>query len=169
MKHFADKNDPMPANSVAVQLTPKDPISIQRIAKLHPLVRDTFTRFILAAESELNITLRVTQGLRTVAEQNALYAQGRTAAGRIVTNAKGGQSYHNVGTAIDVVEMVNGQPNWNFDYSKLKPIADRFGIEWGGTFKSIVDKPHFEISFGYKPSQLLAMPKDTNGYPIITK
>ncbi len=146
----------------------KDNISIQRITTLHPLVRDTFTKFIDAAESELNITLRVTHALRTIAEQNALYAQGRTTAGKIVTNAKGGQSFHNYGLAIDVVEMINGKPNWEFDFAKLKPIADRFGIVWGGTFKSIIDRPHFEISFGYKKAtQLAVLPKDKNGYPII--
>jgi hypothetical protein len=145
----------------------KDAISIQRITTLHPLIRDTFTKFIQAAESELNITLRVTHALRTIAEQNALYAQGRTTAGKIVTNAKGGQSFHNFGLAIDVVELVGKTVNWNFDYSKLKPIADRFGIEWGGTWK-FVDKPHFQITFGYdKATQLAVLPKDKNGYPII--
>jgi len=146
----------------------KDAISIHRVTTLHPLVRDTFTKFIQAAESELNITLRVTHALRTIAEQNALYAQGRTTAGKIVTNAKGGQSFHNVGTAIDVVELVGKSVNWNFDYSKLKPIADRLNIEWGGTWK-FVDKPHFQITFGYKIAQLAALPKDKLGYPIITK
>jgi hypothetical protein len=167
MKHLADVNAPVPVNNVAAQLTPKDPLTIQRITTTHPLVRDTFTRFIVAAESELNITLRVTHGLRTIAEQNALYAQGRTTAGKIVTNAKGGQSFHNHGMAIDVVELTGKTVNWNFDYSKLKPIADRLGIEWGGTWK-FVDKPHFQITFGYtKATQLAVLPKDKNGYPII--
>jgi hypothetical protein len=144
----------------------KDPLSIQRIATTHPLVRDTFTKFIDAAESELNITLRVTHALRTIAEQNALYAQGRTTSGKIVTNAKGGQSFHNVGTAIDVVQMVNGKPNWNFDYSKLEKYSKPLGIEWGGRFKSIVDKPHFQITFGKKMSEIMKLPFDKNGYPI---
>lgn len=144
-------------------LQPKDKISIDRLSKLHPKVRATFTAFIVAAETELNTTIRVTHGLRTIAEQNAFYAQGRTTPGDIVTNAKGGSSYHNYGLAIDVVEMVNGKPNWAFRYEKLKPIADRMGIVWGGTFKSIVDKPHFEISFGFKPSQLAKMPM-VDGY-----
>lgn len=148
---------------------PKDPITVTRLATLHPLVRDTFTRFIVAAETELNITLRVTHALRTIAEQNALYAQGRTTPGKIVTNAKGGQSYHNFGMAVDVVEMINGKPNWKFDFAKLKPIADRLGIVWGGTFKTIIDRPHFEISLGYKIAQLAALPKDKQGYPIIPK
>src|ERR1019366_5531638 len=55
-----------------------------------------------------NIDIRVTQGLRTYAEQDALYAQGRTTPGRIVTNAKGGYSYHCFGLAIDCAPSLNG-------------------------------------------------------------
>ena len=106
------------------------------------------------------------QGLRTIAEQNALYEQGRTKPGNIVTNAKGGSSYHNYGLAIDLVQMIDGKVNWNFDYKKLKPYADKYGIVWGGTFKSIVDKPHFEISFGFKPSQLKNM-RIENNYVVL--
>lgn len=145
----------------------KDKISIDRVNKLHPKVRSAFKMFIESAELELGITLRITQGLRTIAEQDALYAQGRTIKGAIVTNAKGGQSYHNYGLAIDVVPMVDNKPQWNYDYSRLQPIAARFGIVWGGTFKSIVDKPHFEISLGYKPSQLRDIARDSYGYPMI--
>lgn len=63
-------------------------------------------------ESKHGIKLRVAQATRTIAQQNALYAQGRTAPGRIVTNAKGGESYHNYGLAIDVIEIKNGKTNW---------------------------------------------------------
>ena len=51
----------------------------------------------------------IVSGYRSSAEQNALYAQGRTTAGPIVTNAKGGQSAHNVGMAIDFVPLVGGR------------------------------------------------------------
>jgi len=145
----------------------KDRISIERISKLHPKVRDTFTRFIDTAEAELGITLRVTQGLRTIAEQNALYAQGRTAPGKIVTNARGGSSYHNFGLSIDVAELQGTAINWNFDYKKLAPIAASMGIEWGGLFHSIIDKPHFQITFGYSTQKLLLMPKDASGYVVM--
>jgi len=145
----------------------KDKISIERIAKLHPKVRDTFTHFIDAAESELNITLRVTQGYRTIAEQNALYAQGRTTSGKIVTNARGGSSYHNWGLALDVAQLDGAEINWNFDYKKLEPIATQLGIEWGGNWKSILDKPHFQITFGYSTQKLLLMPKDADGYVVM--
>lgn len=145
----------------------KDNLSTQRLKKLHPKAQEKFSNFITDAEDGLNITLRISQALRTVAEQDALYAQGRSSPGKIVTNAKGGQSYHNYGLAIDLVELnKDGSVNWSFDYQKLKPYADKYGLEWGGTFKSIPDKPHFQLTFGYTTSKLLNLKKDKEGYPI---
>lgn len=140
----------------------KDNISSQRIAALHPKVIERFTKFINDAETGLGITLRVVQGLRTISEQNVLYAQGRTTPGKIVTNAKGGSSYHNYGLAIDVVPLVNNQPDWNYDYSKLLPYAT--GLVWGGSFKSIKDKPHFEFTFGLNWRVLLQ--RINSGYTV---
>lgn len=133
----------------------KDQISINRIALLHPKVREVFTTFVTEAENALNITLRVVQGLRTIEEQNALYAQGRTAKGKKVTNAKGGSSYHNYGLAIDVAELKDGKINWEFEYEKLLPLAEKYGLTWGGNFKSIKDKPHFELTFSLNWRTLL--------------
>jgi len=127
----------------------KDSISEQRIKLLHPKARDTFKAFIEESELVTGKTFRIVQGLRTIDEQNQLYAQGRTKAGNIVTNAKGGFSYHNYGLAIDIVELIEGKANWNFDYLSLHSIATKHKLKWGGTFKSIIDKPHYELSFGY--------------------
>ena len=151
---------------VQMELVPSDPTTVERIAKLHPKVRDTFAAFVATAEQELNIKLRVSQGLRTIAEQNALYAQGRSKPGRKVTNAKGGQSYHNYGLAIDLVQLIGSSVNWQFKYELLEPIATRFGIEWGGNFKSILDRPHFQITFGFTTAKLKER-MGADGYPII--
>lgn len=126
----------------------RDDISVVRIEKLHPKVRATFKAFIDEAEAALNVTLRIVQGLRTIKEQNDLYAKGRTAPGKKVTNAKGGSSYHNYGLAIDLVEIKGGEANWNFKYELLKPFAEKYNLVWGGNFKSILDRPHFELTFG---------------------
>lgn len=65
------------------------------------------------------IDVLVTCTFRTHAEQEALYAQGRTTPGRIVTNARAGQSSHNfirngrpASLALDVVPMRHGKPVW---------------------------------------------------------
>lgn len=134
----------------------KDKISIQRVRLLHPDIREDVTNFVTDAENALDVTLRITQGLRTIEEQNALYAQGRTTPGRKVTNAKGGQSYHNWGLAIDLAELKDGKINWAFKYEQLLPFAEKYGFAWGGHFKSLVDKPHFEKTFGNHWRQLLA-------------
>lgn len=150
-----------------------DKYSDDRVSKLHPKVRQTFFDFINECEKTLNIVLRITIGYRTIDEQNELYAQGRTNPGNIVTKAKGGQSFHNFGLAVDLAVVVSGKIDWNYDMALLKPIALKYGIKWGGDWKSIKDKPHFEITFGFKEncSELLAKVNaklvDKEGYVII--
>lgn len=134
-----------------------DSVSEANINKLHPMVRDKAREFINRVEKELGIKLRVTQTLRTYAEQDALYAKGRTAPGGIVTNAKGGQSNHNFGTALDVVPIVNGKADWNTsneNWSNIGKIGKEVGFAWGGDWKSFVDKPHFEMQFGNTLAEL---------------
>ena len=149
-------------------------ISQPRVDKLHPLVKNLFEVFIDECERQLGITLRVVQGLRTFAEQDALYAIGRTKLKdekgnklKIVTKAKGGYSYHNYGLAIDVVPLIDGVPQWSYDYSKLATIADKYGIESGSRWR-FKDKPHFQIIDGYTVQQLLdkhdASEVDKDGY-----
>ena len=132
----------------------------RRIKKLHPLVKATFIQFIISAEQELGKQLRITSGLRTIKEQNKLYAKGRTRPGNIVTNAKGGKSYHNFGLAVDIVEIKNGKALWtNPDWSKIADLGKSLGLEWGGDWVSIKDKPHFQLSFGKSTSKLFALYK----------
>lgn len=127
----------------------RDKISKSRVNLLHPAIRQDVRSFINEAEESLDVTLRITQGLRTIEEQNELYAQGRTKPGKIVTNARSGSSYHNYGLAIDLVEIKDNKANWNFKYELLLPFAKKYGFKWGGDFKSLVDKPHFEKTFGH--------------------
>ena len=150
-------------------------ISGPRLAKLHPKARAVFQAFIEDVEAHDSETcMRIMQGLRTFPEQQALYAQGRTATGAIVTNSQAGQSYHNYGLAIDLVEMDGANNNvcdWKFDMATIAAIAKKHGLTWGGDFKSIKDKPHFEVSFGYSWQQLKALHDagkvDKDGYVII--
>lgn len=120
----------------------------KRIPTLDSRVQKAAYGFINTVEKELGIKLRVTSALRTVAEQDALYAKGN------VTKARGGQSYHNYGLAIDVVEIKNGQAIWNCDWPKISAVGKRFGFEWGGDWKNFVDKPHFQMTFGKSVRQL---------------
>jgi peptidoglycan hydrolase-like protein with peptidoglycan-binding domain len=129
-----------------------------RLSKIHPTLADKARQLIAKAHEE-GIDLVVTQGLRTIAEQNALYAQGRTAPGKIVTKAKGGSSYHNFGLAFDIaVRKENGDIDWNSTklYNRVGQLGKSIGLEWGGDFKSIKDTPHFQLTFGLTLSQLRA-------------
>jgi peptidoglycan L-alanyl-D-glutamate endopeptidase CwlK len=131
-----------------------DAVSEAKILTLHPKIRDKAREFLVKAE-KAGYKLRITSGLRTYAEQNALYAKGRTTAGSIVTNAKGGQSNHNFGTAFDVVPIVNGKADWNSkDWDKIGEIGKSIGFAWGGDFRNFSDKPHFEMQFGLTLAQL---------------
>ena len=102
----------------------------------------------LAAEGTY---LLVVSGLRTAAEQNALYAQGRTTPGHIVTNAQAGFSMHNYGLAVDVVPYLSGQTgalNWSIStpqYQAMVAALKAQGLVWGGDWKSLADYDHFQM------------------------
>jgi hypothetical protein len=63
---------------------------------------------------------------------------------------------HGFGLAYDVVPIVDGEADWDND--KLWQIAEeegkKLGLTWGGDWKSIVDKPHFEYTGGLKSADL---------------
>ena len=144
--------------SLYQNITDMDRHSELRIEGLHPKIRTKVREFIKDAEKQ-GIVLRITSGLRTWEEQNKLFAQGRTAGGKRVTNAKGGQSWHNYGLAIDVVQMVAGVPQWRADWAKIGEIGEKHGFEWGGRWK-FVDKPHFQMRFGLTIAQAQARHRD---------
>jgi peptidoglycan L-alanyl-D-glutamate endopeptidase CwlK len=96
--------------------------------------------------------VRVFQGFRSIAEQDALYAQGRTKPGAIVTNAKGGESLHNYGVAVDIVFIDSlGRPSWShaFPWKTLGQVGKAHGFEWGGDWTGFPDLPHFQLMLGY--------------------
>lgn len=150
-------------------------VSLPRIELLHPKVRKEILDTIKELESKVlspRIAIRIVQGLRTIEEQNELYAQGRTKPGKIVSNAKGGSSFHNYGFAIDFALLYDKDNNGTFEtlswdtqadfdkngkkeWSEVVAAFKAKGFVWGGDFKSIKDNPHFEKSFGFSWQQLL--------------
>ena len=96
----------------------------------------------------------MTDSFRSITEQDALYAQGRTKPGNRVTNARGGYSFHNFGLAIDVVIMRDGKAIWDTVPASVVAIAKQEGFAWGGDWKSFKDYPHFEMTFGQNLEQL---------------
>lgn len=123
---------------------------------LQPYVEYLANKFLEKCASQ-NFPVVIYYTLRTIQEQNNLYAQGRTKPGKIVTNAKGGQSYHNYGLAFDAAPLVNGQIDWNNEalYRKMGSIGQSVGLEWGGSWVSFKDTPHFQWSGGLDINELI--------------
>jgi len=105
----------------------------KRLEDLEPIVRKKAEQFVKAcAEQDLDILIYCTY--RSKEEQDELYAQGRTKPGRINTNARGGESFHNFRCAFDFVPMLGGKPQWDSKalYLKAGIIAESVGLEWSG-------------------------------------
>jgi peptidoglycan hydrolase-like protein with peptidoglycan-binding domain len=107
----------------------------------------------------------IVSGLRTYAEQAALYAQGRTKPGKIVTNAEPGESYHNFGLAFDFAVMRNGALVWNPEHADWKGfvrLGKEAGFDWGGDWTSFRDYPHLQA--GNAPSLAALRAKFPRGW-----
>lgn len=123
---------------------PLDVINEKRVSLLHAPFQ-ALARSFLADCEKAGYRLRVTYGLRTLDEQAVLYAQGRTAPGKVVTQAKPGSSPHNYAAAIDVVFLTtDGKVDWNGPWKAIGAVGEKLGLVWGGNFKTFVDRPHFE-------------------------
>lgn len=125
--------------------------------ELHPIVKQKALELQEILHKQ-GITILYTQGYRDFYTQARIYAQGRTLPGKIVTNAKPGYSPHNYGLAVDFVPLVNGKAAWDrVDlFEKIGAEAKKVGFEWGGDFKSFLDRPHLQIMFGLTIKDLLA-------------
>lgn len=130
----------------------------KKLKGVHPVVAAKARQLIEQAYKE-GINVIITQGLRTIEEQNELYAQGRTKPSKIVTNAKGGYSYHNFGLAFDFAVLnADGSVNWNVDekWKRVGQLGKSLGLEWGGDWKDFKDYPHFQMTFGLSLADLRA-------------
>ena len=103
-----------------------------------------------------HIDVLITSTYRDIESQNALYAQGRTTAGSIVTNAKGGQSFHNWKCAFDFVPIVSGKAQWEdkATFQKCGAIAKQVGLEWAGDWVKFKEMAHCQYTGGLTLSDL---------------
>jgi peptidoglycan L-alanyl-D-glutamate endopeptidase CwlK len=147
-----------------------DAITLERIKLMHPDKRDELKQMYTSINNLLpkGVRLRFTHTLRTIEEQNYLFSQGRTRGGSIVTNAKGGQSIHNYGLAIDIVILLDEDKNGTFEkavwngkhFNTVVTELKKYGFEWGGDWK-FKDAPHFQYKkpdgSSYKWQELKAL------------
>jgi peptidoglycan L-alanyl-D-glutamate endopeptidase CwlK len=132
--------------------------TLENIASINKKARAKLEPFVVAAQelmAKRNVTVEVISGLRSWQQQAALYAQGRTKPGRIVTKARPGSSWHNYGLAIDLglfqagVYLDERKPALAAElYNQLGKLAAEHGVEWAGIWKSFPEGPHFQVTFG---------------------
>jgi hypothetical protein len=135
-----------------------DARSESNIATLVPNAQKQ-ARAFLNAVLEAGIQARIIGGSRTFAQQDALYARGRTVPGTRVTNARGGFSYHNFGIAWDIgiFDEDGKYLKSSDDYKKAGKIGRDLGLEWGGDWTGIVDQPHFQCKSSLKIADMRAL------------
>lgn len=150
----------------------KDKITLDRIKLMHPDLREEVAQMYDTMSNALTgkAICRFAYTLRSYKEQNDLFAQGRTKPGNKVTNARGGQSYHNFGLAFDIVLLKDAKGNGKFDtaswetnvdfdgdgradWQEIVTIAKQHGWEWGGDWK-FTDMPHFQKTQGRSVAEL---------------
>jgi peptidoglycan L-alanyl-D-glutamate endopeptidase CwlK len=130
-------------------------INSRKIADLHPKVQEMCKRFIAECMAD-GIEIIITSTYRDKESQDALYAQGRTAPGRIVTHAHGGWSYHQYRLAFDFAPIQNGKVDWNNTalWKKCGQIAEMVGLEWAGRWKHNTEEAHCHYTGGLKLVEL---------------
>lgn len=129
-------------------------INSRDLNELHPVVKSKAESLLKLAKQQ-NIDLVITSTYRDDESQAALYAQGRTKPGLIVTNAKPGQSWHNWRCALDVVPIRNGKPVWGTTgldgdlWRKVGEIGESVGLEWAGRWTGkLREMAHFQYTGG---------------------
>lgn len=130
-------------------------MSSSTISSLHPRVEAQARRFLELTRAA-GMDVRIYATFRSWDEQDRLFAQGRWAPGQIVTNARGGDSYHNWGFAFDAAPFENDEMSTDTQqFIRMGRLGQQAGLEWGGTFISLVDYPHFQNTFGLNTWDLL--------------
>ena len=139
----------------------------QKLATLRPKVAQMAQSLIDQCKQQLGVDLAITTAYRTIDEQNALYAQGRTTKGNIVTNAKGGFSFHQYHVAFDVCPLKSdGSFDWNYDFNKIGKIGESIGLEHGD--RGYVDLPHFQCRMGYSLDDFVSGKIDWSKFELST-
>ncbi len=138
------------------------------IKMCHPRLQELAARLVSECAKQ-GLIVKLGECFRSAAEQDALYAQGRTKPGSIVTNARGSSysSMHQWGVAFDVIRndgkgAYNTSGNW---FQKVGNIGKSLGLEWGGDWTSPVDMPHFQLpDWGSTPARLKKLYGNVNTF-----
>lgn len=124
-------------------------INSRKLSDLLPIVATKCQAFIANCQNS-GIDVIITSTYRDNESQAALYAQGRTSPGKIVTNANAGQSFHNYKVAFDFVPIVNGKPSWDDSelFESCGKIGESLGLEWAGRWVKFKELAHMQYTEG---------------------
>ncbi len=146
---------PTDQTTIAMSFSKRTATNLEGLNKKARTKLEPFVTLAQTAMAKHGVTVEVISGLRSWQQQAALYAQGRTKPGKIVTKAKPGSSWHNYGLAIDLglfrdgVYLDEKHPALAQNlYAELGLLAANMDIVWAGTWKSFPEGPHFQITFG---------------------
>lgn len=117
------------------------------VKSLKPLAQEAFNLFMEECKKQ-GVKVFATEFHRSSQRQAYLYEQGRTRPGKIVTNTL--NSNHSNAMAWDVAVSPPKALYDNAEIAKAGAIAMSLGIEWGGSWKKFVDRPHFQIDKNWK-------------------
>jgi peptidoglycan L-alanyl-D-glutamate endopeptidase CwlK len=125
------------------------------INSLNPRVKQLANQFLKLAKSK-KLNVKITSAFRSWNDSDKLYAQGRTTPRQVSSNARGGESYHNWGLAFDAAPFENGVISKDIEkFKEMGRLGEQVGLQWGGSFKDLVDYPHFQDTFGLTTVDLL--------------
>ncbi|WP_102691966.1 M15 family metallopeptidase [Rummeliibacillus pycnus] len=138
--------------------------------KLEPVVEE-MKNTLITSSAKQKIDVVITEGIRSFTKQDKLYQQGRTTPGKIVTNTRAGESYHNYGLAFDYALLdkngviiwdtnYDGNGNGESDWFEVADLAKKMGFDWGGDWVGFKDYPHLQMTFGLTIDML------KNGYRL---
>lgn len=121
----------------------------RELNELHPKLKELAEKLLEACKNQ-GLNIKIGETYRSVERQDYLYAQGRIRPGSIVTNAKGSSmaSYHQWRLAFDIFQNIKGEEYDSVILAKVGDIGQKLGLEWGGSWSSFRDTPHFQYTFG---------------------
>jgi peptidoglycan L-alanyl-D-glutamate endopeptidase CwlK len=132
-----------------------DKLTIERIQLAHPKIRQQLLEQYKEINNQLpvDVRLRFAYVYRTPEEQRKLFQQRPK-----VTRADAWQSIHNYGIAFDIVLLYDKDRNGTFETASWEQNKYWMQVvkyfvgkdwEWGGSWKSFKDAPHFQMTFGH--------------------
>lgn len=141
---------------------------ITDLTALHPYFRDKVARLIFLCKQK-GIELEIVETFRTHAKQDEYKSMGKK-----YTRSGAGKSKHQYGLAVDLVPIVNGEPEWHNKalWKKIGLIGEQLGLRWGGRWRYLYDPGHFEWTGGLSvydlaQGKLPYIPKQELNYPCI--